>query len=1056
MSEISLAILSSQIKIIPPDPDIEAPVITSFTIDETSDSLTVNVLTFTTTDNIAVTGYVITETDVEPSTGWVGSAPTTYTFSKDGTKTLYAWAKDAAGNISNYASDTTIITNLEYSEDYSGTIYYVANDGDDGDDGSKATPFASIDKVNTLVLSEDDAVLFESSGEYEGTITIEQSGTSGHPITIGAYGSTDFKPRISGSEIITGWTVHSGNIYKATFATNIQQLFVDGEKIQVARLTNTGYNLITSISSQTVFTIDAPSEVDNYYVGVTVIFRMQNYFSDTRVVTSSTGNTITVDSAPSSTIAANQSVLLMNKLEFLDTAGQWYYDSITDTVYLWTLNGDSPAGYEVRGSTLDTGILANNVGDYVTIKDIEFLHQKKAGVRIIGSTSIDYLTVDNCTFYGQDQYGIYSHTSDFNHGAFTNNRFEKINGVAILSLNTTAEEITGNTFTSIGLMEDWGISNIPYLTDYGYNNNGTAVEVSIGGATPISPNIIAYNDFYNIGYNGIYHKSETEIHNNYFNGIGLSKSDGGAIYTGSPLSDGSIITYNIIDYVLGNSLGGTLGRNYGFGIYLDENCLNNTVEYNTIIGASDAAIFLHKPNNHTVRYNKTIDSRYGVLTSNTSTGNSDITNNLIVTGSDTDDYEARQLLVKHTTNGVTFNNNEYINGFASDNVFNISGEIAFAAWQSAGHDAASEYDGTDLVGSETQRLVYNNTGTTKTFYLNNATGVKDKDGASITTSFTVAAFDSKYIRGINIDCVLDYSDAVAPTITDFTIPTSSATTIVDISTFVATGNPTAYLITQSATTPTLLDAGWSLTVPTTYSASGGGAITLYAWVRDEAGNISTSASDGTTIPDLTANLLANYRHDQTSGTVSPDLVGSADGTIYGTPTMDGDKITLDGVNDYISYPLPTVLSSNQYNSDFSLNIKFTVFATPGAAKRLFYQASSYTRGIQVVLNTNRDIYAIITENDVPATSGKLTSGGVAINTPHNLTITWDAATNTLKMYLDGTEITGTYGSNSLYDNSSGMRLGSSIAAHYINADVYELSVFDKKLDDAEVLAWINR
>ncbi len=93
--------------------DTEKPTINGFTIPGTFDSLIVPVSTFTATDNISVTGFKITETATVPNAddaGWSDSAPTSYTFSSEGTKTLYAWAKDAVGNVSASVNDQVIIT----------------------------------------------------------------------------------------------------------------------------------------------------------------------------------------------------------------------------------------------------------------------------------------------------------------------------------------------------------------------------------------------------------------------------------------------------------------------------------------------------------------------------------------------------------------------------------------------------------------------------------------------------------------------------------------------------------------------------------------------------------------------------------------------------------------------------------------------------------------------------------------------------------------------------------------------------------------------------------
>ncbi|KAF0232728.1 MAG: hypothetical protein FD181_3850, partial [Prolixibacteraceae bacterium] len=49
------------------------------------------------------------------NTGWTATAPTSYSFATEGAKTLYAWARDAAGNVSSSLSAQVVITlPLEY------------------------------------------------------------------------------------------------------------------------------------------------------------------------------------------------------------------------------------------------------------------------------------------------------------------------------------------------------------------------------------------------------------------------------------------------------------------------------------------------------------------------------------------------------------------------------------------------------------------------------------------------------------------------------------------------------------------------------------------------------------------------------------------------------------------------------------------------------------------------------------------------------------------------------------------------------------------------------
>jgi hypothetical protein len=92
--------------------DTTPPTVT-FTLPGTASTLTVTFTQFTATDGVGVTGYMVTESSTAPlatSTGWLTTAPTSYTFTSAGTKTLYAWAKDGAGNVSSSKSATVTIT----------------------------------------------------------------------------------------------------------------------------------------------------------------------------------------------------------------------------------------------------------------------------------------------------------------------------------------------------------------------------------------------------------------------------------------------------------------------------------------------------------------------------------------------------------------------------------------------------------------------------------------------------------------------------------------------------------------------------------------------------------------------------------------------------------------------------------------------------------------------------------------------------------------------------------------------------------------------------------
>ena len=118
--------------------DVTAPTVTGFSIPTTASSLTVTIDTFTATDAVGVTGYKLTESSTAPAydaASWSGTAQTEYVFATEGAKTLYAWAKDAVGNVSASASDTVTITLPTYTiggttSGLTGTVVLQNNGGD--------------------------------------------------------------------------------------------------------------------------------------------------------------------------------------------------------------------------------------------------------------------------------------------------------------------------------------------------------------------------------------------------------------------------------------------------------------------------------------------------------------------------------------------------------------------------------------------------------------------------------------------------------------------------------------------------------------------------------------------------------------------------------------------------------------------------------------------------------------------------------------------------------------------------------------------------------------
>ena len=114
--------------------DTDAPTNTSISIDggaanTTSTSVT---LTLAATDNVGVNGYFVSESSSTPSAGSFTSVSATTSYSANninftlssgaGTKTVYAWFKDAGGRVSTVTSDSIVLLSGDTDAPINGTI----------------------------------------------------------------------------------------------------------------------------------------------------------------------------------------------------------------------------------------------------------------------------------------------------------------------------------------------------------------------------------------------------------------------------------------------------------------------------------------------------------------------------------------------------------------------------------------------------------------------------------------------------------------------------------------------------------------------------------------------------------------------------------------------------------------------------------------------------------------------------------------------------------------------------------------------------------------------
>ncbi|MEW6418075.1 MAG: hypothetical protein AB1480_08140 [Nitrospirota bacterium] len=91
-------------------------------------------------------------------------------------------------------------------------------------------------------------------------------------------------------------------------------------------------------------------------------------------------------------------------------------------------------------------------------------------------------------------------------------------------------------------------------------------------------------------------------------------------------------------------------------------------------------------------------------------------------------------------------------------------------------------------------------------------------------------------------------DTIPPTVTSFSIPSTSTSLSVAITNFEATdigGTVAAFAVTETPAQPLASDTRWSVSKPTIYPFTSAGTHTLYAWAKDNSNNVSSELKSAT-------------------------------------------------------------------------------------------------------------------------------------------------------------------------------------------------------------------
>jgi len=611
-----------------------------------------------------------------------------------------------------------------------------------------------IQNIASMTFNPDDQLLFKAGETFSVSITINQSGTSGHPIIIGKWG-TGANPIITGFTTVTLWTNLGSNIWESTNAistlSTCNMVAVNGVNTAMGRYPNGdaingGYLTYQSCNGTTSLTSSSLTGTPNW-TGAEAVVRTSRWTLDRATINSQSGSTISY-SLPQYDGVDGYGFFIQNDSRTLDVQNEWYYNTSTKKIKIYSTS--MPTGIQVA-----------------TIDDLLIVH---------GS----YITIDGITFSGANRYVVYADTNLYNHVTIQNCNvlFSGIIGIYYKGDYLTINNCTISDSNSNGI--EMSYCNYATLTNSIVQNTGILTgmgESGIGVRTAVHADmcnnlLIQYNRIINTGYIGLnFYGNSCTVKNNFIDTFCKVTDDGGGIYTytgGRTAMSSCLIEKNIVINGIGAGVGTTIARGQAHGIYLDDNSGNVDINANTITNCDGWGIFLHDTH-HTITYNNVscyngLDWNGAQLYLMDDLGdgtviNNNINNNILVANplSLGTGYENAPIYIRSTgTNVLNLNGvmdyNYYIqisnpnNPILYSTLSSGDTRVSIATWNAlTGQDAHSQTSPFVISSASDIQLVYNNQSTTQLIALTGAYQWKDLSGTMYDKVVSINPYESKML-----------------------------------------------------------------------------------------------------------------------------------------------------------------------------------------------------------------------------------------------------------------------------------------------------------------------
>ena len=414
------------------------------------------------------------------------------------------------------------------------TVYVISPSGSDTAAGTSGAPFKTIQKCATVAVAGDVCEI--QSGTYRETVRPTNSGTAAAPIVFReAPGAT---VTIDGTNAVSGWTVDSGNIYKATVTlagtaaapysstplpSNTElwanQVFSNGAEVLEAAwpapnpnrfVRGAGMNLTATndtfpdcrtefpcpMITQALTNPSFPALGD--MTGATAIF--SGYW--TSLSASVTGGNLT---ASNKTItisyptvdkyvrpSVQPTMQLIGKKQFLTGANQFFYDAATTTLFVRTAGG-APSGIAAKARNYAFDL---NDRDFIKVERVSIF---ASTIRTNEGSTGDVIDGITANYISHFQTAQYDRNKQFS-GTYYQHRFDS--GILLHGSNNSLinSEIHLSAGNGVNLSGPGHVVRNNLITDTDYKATYTSTVSVEDGTNNIS---IVFNTLRTTGRDGI-------------------------------------------------------------------------------------------------------------------------------------------------------------------------------------------------------------------------------------------------------------------------------------------------------------------------------------------------------------------------------------------------------------------------------------------------------------------------------------------------------------------------------------------------------------------------